>query len=567
MPLDALCLAHLVGEVADKIVGAKVDKIHQTARYEVVLSLRSPSGNCRLLISARPGSGRLHLTERKRENPAEPPMFCMLLRKHLTGSITRVEQVTGERVVRLDIEGTGDLGDRRQRTLMLEAMGQQANLVLLDEEGRILDALRRVEGDITTGKRQVLPGLFYTLPEPFDKPYAGAVERTELAAILDAAPQEMKLVEVLSQRLSGLSPLLCRELAHQAGGDADVRLFELEKKHAVATYFGLLSGPARPTMLSLNGERKDFSFLPIEQYGAMGENESFTDFGTLLEEFYGGKEQRELMRQKGESLRKLVDSGVNRLVRKLANQTQELLRAGEREEKRIFGDLITSNLHLLTKGDKVLRCENYYDPEGGTAEIKLDPLKTPQQNAARCYKDYARLKTAEQMLRQQMEHGEVELEYLRSVQDNVARAESERDLAEIRQELVQNGYIKTKKGGKKQQKVQAQKPLEYRTSSGLQVLVGRNNLQNEQLSFKIARHTDLWLHVQKAPGSHVILECDGGMPDDESIEEAARLAVRHSSLSGGAKVPVDYTPVRNLKKPPAARPGMVIYHKYWTLYV
>ena len=566
MPLDALCLAHLVGETADRIVGAKVDKIHQTARYEVVLSLRAPTGNCRLLLSARPGSARLHLTGRKRENPAEPPMFCMLLRKHLTGSIVSLEQVPGERIVRMEVEGIGDLGDRRRRTLMLEAMGQQANLVLLEEEGRILDALRRVDGDITTGKRQVLPGLFYSLPPAFGKLYAGAMESAALAALLAEAPQEMKLAELLVQRLSGLSPLLCRELAHRMG-DADARLFELDKVRMVATYFQILSAPSQPTLLILNGERKDFSFLPIGQYGALGESECFPDFSTLLDEFYGSREQQELMRQKGESLRKLVDAAANRLVRKLANQTQELLRAEEREEKRICGDLITSNFHLLTKGDALLRCENYYDPNGGTAEIRLDPLKTPQQNAARYYKDYARLKTAEQMLREQMAQGELELEYLRSVQDNLARAESERDLAEIRQELSQNGYLKTKKGGKKQQKVQAQKPLEYRTSSGLQVLVGRNNLQNDQLSFKTARHTDLWLHVQKAPGSHVILECDGGMPDDASIEEAARLAVQHSSLSGGAKVAVDYTPVRNLKKPPNAKPGMVIYHKYWTLYL
>ena len=566
MPLDALCLAHLVGETADRIVGAKVDKIHQTARYEVVLSLRAPTGNCRLLLSARPGSARLHLTGRKRENPAEPPMFCMLLRKHLTGSVVSLEQVSGERIVRMEVEGIGDLGDRRRRTLMLEAMGQQANLILLDENGRILDALRRVDGDITTGKRQVLPGLFYSLPPALEKCYAGAMEPAALAALLAEAPQEMKLADLLVQRLSGLSPLLCRELAHRMG-DTDVRLFELDKVRTVATYFQILSAPPQPTLLTLNGERKDFSFLPIRQYDALGENEHFPDFAALLDEFYGSREQQELMRQKGESLCKLVDTAANRLVRKLASQTQELLRAEEREEKRICGDLITSNLHLLTKGDALLRCENYYDPNGGMVEIRLDPLKTLQQNAARYYKDYARLKTAEQMLRKQMTQGESELEYLRSVQDNLTRAESERDLAEIRQELSQNGYIKTKKGGKKQQKMQAQKPLEYRTSSGLQVLVGRNNLQNDQLSFKTARHTDLWLHVQKAPGSHVILECDGGMPDDTSIEEAARLAVQHSSLNGGAKVAVDYTPVRNLKKPPNAKPGMVIYHKYWTLYL
>ena len=566
MPLDALCLAHLVDETADRVVGAKIDKIHQTARYEVVLSLRSAAGNCRLLLSARPGAGRLHLTERKRENPAEPPMFCMLLRKHLTGSIASLTQVPGERIVRIEVEGTGDLGDRRRRTLVLEAMGQQANLILLDEDGRILDALRRVDGDITTGKRQVLPGLFYALPLPQEKPYAGAIEPAALEALLAAAPQEVKLAEVFGQRLSGLSPLLCRELAHRLG-DVDVRLFEVDKAQTVAVYFQLLSAEAQPTLLTLNGERRDFSFLPIAQYGALGKHERFDDFASLLDEFYGSREQLDLMRQKGESLRKLVDAAAGRLVRKLANQTQELLRAEEREQKRIFGDLITSHLHALQKGDSLLRCENYYDPEGGTAEIKLDPLKTPQQNAARYYKDYARLKTAEQMLRQQMTQGELDLEYLRSVQDNLARAQSERDLAEIRQELSQNGYLKAPKGAKKQQKVQAQKPLEYRTSAGLQVLVGRNNLQNDQLTFKIARHTDLWLHVQKAAGSHVILECDGGMPDDASIEEAARLAVQHSSLSGGAKVAVDYTPVRNLKKPPSAKPGMVIYHKYWTLYL
>ena len=564
MPLDALCLAHLVGETADRVVGGKIDKIHQTARYEVVLSLRSPAGNCRLLLSARPGSARLHLTERKRENPAEPPMFCMLLRKHLTGSIASLEQVPGERIVRMEIEGVGDLGDRRRRTLVLEAMGQQANLILLDEDGRILDALRRVEGDITTGKRQVLPGLFYSLPVSQEKPYAGDIEPAALRELLATAPQETKLAEILSQRLSGLSPLLCRELAHRLG-NVDLRLFETDGAQVTATYFQMLSGAAQPTLLTLNGERKDFSFLPIAQYGELGENESFADFGAMLDAFYGSREQQDLMRQKGESLRKLVDAAAGRLVRKLASQMLELNRAEEREQKRIYGDLITSNLHLLSKGDVLLHCENYFD--GGTAEIKLDPLKTPQQNAARYYKDYARLKTAEQMLGQQMAQGELDLEYLRSVQDNLARAQSERDLAEIRQELSQNGYLKAPKGGKKQQKVPAQKPLEYRTSAGLQVLVGRNNLQNDQLSFKIARHTDLWLHVQKAAGSHVILECDGGMPDDKSIEEAARLAVQHSSLHGGAKVAVDYTTVRNLKKPPGAKPGMVIYHKYWTLYL
>lgn len=566
MPLDALCLSHVVAETAAFAEQARIDKIYQPSRQELVLTLRSREGTRRLLLSARPGAARLHFTDRRRENPAEPPMFCMLLRKHLGGGrVVSMTQVPTERMVRICIESMSELGELRSRTLLLEAMGQQANLILLDEQERIIDAMRRVEGDITTGRRQILPGLFYQPPKPVDKLDAASLSREQLEALFQAATPEDSCSTLLSRNIGGLSPLLVRELCYHCGG-IDISAQSVDRDKLFATLWGLIVDKPKPTIILLHGIPKDFSFLSIEQYENVAALKSYHSFAELLDRFYGEQEQQEQMRQRGEQLRKRMESVQARLLRKMDNQRRELEKASERETSRIYGDLITSNLYRMSKGEHLLRCENFYNEALPQIEIPLDPLKTPQQNAAHYYKQYNRMKTAEQMLQEQLAQGEQELEYVRSILDALYRADSAGDLAEIRQELEQAGYLKSKRSGKKQQKLPPLKPYQYTSSSGRSILVGRNNIQNEQLSFRQARHTDLWLHVQKAPGSHVILSADGEVPDEQSIAEAAALAVKHSSLNGGGKVPVDYTLVRNLKKVPGGKPGMVIYHKYETIY-
>ena len=527
MALDALCLTAVVCELQATVVGAKIDKIYQPARDEVILALRGVGGNVRLLLSAAQGRARLQLTGLNRENPAEPPMFCRLLRKHLTGGkIRALRQVPGDRIAVLELEVTNELGDKVDRQLVLEAMGRGGNLILVDEEGRVTDCIRRVEGDLATGKRAVMPGRFYRLPEPFH----------------------------------GLSPLIRRELEFR--GDTrtpEGAAAQLEEE--------LKDGKGEPNLLLRDGKMADFSFLPILQYGLNSENVAYPSFSALFDDFYAVQEQEARAKQQGQDLIKTVQNARDRLVRKMGLQKQELAEAGKRETLRQLGDIITANLYRLKKGQSSALLEDFYDPEGKTVEVTLSPLLTPQQNAARYYKNYNRAKTAAVMLTEQLEKGEQELSYLESVLETLHLAEGERDLQEIRQELVEAGYLRRPAKAAKRNKPMAGKPLEFWSSAGLRILVGKNNSQNDRLTTKMADKRDLWLHTQKIHGAHVILCTNGETPDAASITEAAQLAAWFSQARGGQKILVDYTPVRYVKKPAGARPGMVVYTTYETAYV
>ncbi len=575
MPLDALCLSGLVHELDQTVTGGKIDKIYQPGRDEVVLALRTPArGNVRLLLSANPSHPRLQLTGISRENPDKPPMFCMLLRKHLSGArILAVDQTHLERVVTLRLEALDELGDRVERRLVLEALGRRANLILLDGEGRILDCLRRVDGDLSA-QRQVLPGLFYRLPPPQDKADPTALDRAELEGLLARAPEEAQADKWLLDTFNGLSPLICRELAQRAGGAVDVRL-------------NLLGGPGRarlldgleellrivkenhftPTMILMEGRPRDFTFLPVTQYGNAAELTAFPTFSQLLDRFYEERESQERVRQKGQDLIRSVTSARDRTARKLANQEKELAATRDRERLRQFGDIITSSLYQMERGMARLRAQNFYDPEGGEVEIPLDPLLTPQQNAAKYYKEYNKAKKAEEMLTIQLEKGRRELDYLNSVLENITLAEGERDLGEIRQELTDTGYLRRPSKAKDRGKRVASKPMEFRSSTGLRISVGKNNTQNDLLTCKLAGKGDIWFHTQKIHGSHVILWTEGEEPDLASVNEAARLAAWFSQGRESGKVPVDYTPARYVKKPAGARPGMVVYTTYETAWV
>lgn len=530
MALDAICLGAVLEELRPVLEGGRIDKIYQPSRDEVILAVRGAGENVKLLLSASPNGPRLHLTKEVRENPAQPPMFCMLLRKHLTGArFLRLEQPELERIVLLRLESTDELGDKVLRTLVLEAMGRRANLILLDGEDRILDCVRRVEGDIAAGQRGVMPGLLYRLPDP--RP--------------------------------GLPPLLERELDFRSNGVSwGEELGEkLERLNEAVGPGGFV-----PYGLLREGKLVDFTFLPVLQYGPDTELRRYERFSTLLDDFYAARATAEKVGQRGADLQKAVTRARDRVARRVAQQELEREATKDRERKRELGDILTSNLYALQKGMKTVRLADYYDPEGREVDIPLDPLLTPQQNAARYYKEYNKAKTAEVVLGEQIEKGRGELEYLDSVLEAVALAEGERDLAEIRQELTDTGYLR--RGAKAAKRMKsAARPMEFRSTAGLRISVGKNNTQNDLLTAKQAGKGDLWLHTQKIHGSHVILWTEGRTPDAGSIEEAARLAAWFSQARDGKKVPVDYTPVKYVKKPAGAKPGMVVYTTYQTAYV
>ena len=573
MPLDAACLTALVGELRPTLEGAKVDKIFQPGQNEVVLNLRTQAGNQTLLLTANPSHPRLQFTELNRENPAAPPMFCMLLRKHLTGArVLSVTQPPMERVVDLELETLNELGDRVSRHLILEAMGRRSNLILTDENGRITDCLRKVDAELSQ-LRPVLPGLYYHLPPAReDKRNPLETDRETLAALLSAAPAETEVSAWLLDTFAGLSPLLCREIAYRAGGDVGIRLNALDepgRERLLDSFQTVLEGihAPQPTALFKAGEPKDFSFLPVGQYEGYLETRSYDSFSQLLDDFYAARETGERVKQKGQSLIKSLTNARNRLARKIQLQTKELAQARDREQYRISGDLITANLYQMRKGQKSLTAVNYYDPECKELTVALDPLLTPQQNAAKYYKRYTKAKTADAVLTEQLAQGREELDYLDSVLESLQRAEGERDLNEIRQELEDGGYLRTQKNAKKQAKRPRPQPLEFTSSAGLRISVGRNNTQNDQLTCKLAGKGDIWLHTQGIHGAHVILWAQGQEPDGESLLEAAQLAAWFSQGRGGSKIPVDYTPVKYVKKPGGARPGMVVYTTYRTAYV
>lgn len=525
MALDALCLSAVLRELRGVILGGKIDKIYQPGRDEIVIAMRTgAAGNVKLLLSASANNPRPQLTTLSRENPAEPPMFCMLLRKHLVGGrLLEIEQPPQERIALFRFETLNELGDRVERTLVLECMGRRANLILLDEEKRIIDCLRRIDGDITTGRRAVLPGMFYHLPDPHP----------------------------------GLSPLIAREgEARGEGEDWSEKLSGM-----------IENGEYTPTVLIREGRPVDFTFLPVVQYGPETTLKSYDSFGELMDDFYASREQAERAKQKGQDLLKTATTARDRTARKLANQRRELEQTKDREHLRQQGDILTSNLHVMKKGMTALRTVNFYDPDGAEITIVLDPLLTPQQNAARYYKDYNKAKTAEQMLAIQIEKGEADLEYLESVLEAIPMAEGERDLQEIRQELIDTGFARRQKKAKGRDKRVSSKPMEFRSTAGLRILVGKNNTQNDQLTTKQAGRGDIWLHTQKIHGSHVILKCEGEELDSSSLTEAAALAAYFSQARDSSKVAVDYTPVKYVKKPAGARPGMVAYTTYQTAYV
>ena len=568
MPLDAICLRAVLHELRPQLIGARIDKVQQPARDQIVLLLR---GNLRLLLNAGANQPRIQLTNILRDNPAQPPMFCMLLRKHLVGArVLSIEQPDLERMVILTLQCTDEFGEISQKQLVLECMGRRSNLVLLDAQGRIVECLRRVDADLSA-TRQLLPGLFYHLPTPLDKLSLLSQEEDSLALAQRGGDAEQAVDKWVLDHYTGISPLIAREFAFRVGHETDVRFGALNdtQRGALVQEFSDTANAVKednymPVILYRDGKPVDFTYRPIAQYGAETQVETRESFSQMLDEFYDARERQELSARRGRELTHAVTVARDRMARKAENLKHDYAATQKRDEFRLRGDLITANLYRMKSGEKVLHAENYYEDGCPIIDIPLDPLLSPQQNAAKNYKQYNKLKTAEFHLREQIEKAENERAYLESVLQELSQAETEQEFNEIRRELQETNYIR-KSSGKKELK-RAFSPRTFKTSSGLEVLVGRSNVQNDQLTKK-ADKRDYWFHTQHIHGSHVILRCAGLTPGDEDLREAAMLAAYFSQAKESSGVPVDYCPVKFVKKPAGARPGMVTYDNYRTLYV
>ena len=566
MAFDAYFLSAVLQELRQAVLDSRVEKLHQPSRDTLILHLKGQTGRHKLLLAANPSNPRLHLTKETPENPAEPPMFCMLLRKHLSGArLVAIEQPPMERLAVLTFDCIDELGDPVQKKLVAELMGRTCNIYLLGPEGRIIDCLRRIGIDEHI-KRPALPGLYYQMPEPVDKLDIRTQTQQDIQDLLQAPGADL-LSDRLMDTFGGLSPLVCREAALYAAGDPGARLEGCDIQavsQKIAAFFAQHLSDPRPWYFpDRDGDPKQYAFCPVVQYGACLQAASF---GELLDRCYTLRDRKEAMRQKSQTVRKTVTNLINRIVRKMALQQQELLATYDRERLRQLGDIVTANLHRINRGQTVLSAEDFYDENMTVIDIPLSPLLSPQQNAAKFYKDYARMKTAEKELTRQLELGQQEEKYLRSVLEELDRALSDAELEEIRRELQDGGYLRPD-SGKKRLKQAKLPPLRFESTDGYPIYVGRNNRQNEELTFKLARKDDLWLHAQKVHGSHVIISCGGTTPPDDTVTQAAQLAAHYAETTGGQNIPVDVTPVKQVKKPPNAKPGMVIYHTYRTVIV
>ena len=565
MALDAITLALLAKELDEYLQGSRIDKIHQPSKDEVVLHLRKRDGNAKLLISARSGSARICLTEENFENPQIPPSFCMLLRKYLSGArFVSTSSVKGERIVMMSFTATSEMGDSVNIDLAIELMGRYANIVVISQDGKIIDAMKRVDADASS-LRQLLPGLTYKLPPNRDNPYLIDDSQSVIDKVLGT---NALLAQAFIKSCQGIGPVVAREIAFTALQGEDVtadNLDDMQKMALISAVGQTIEYYHHPQYTIVFDEQAmpcEFSFMPLKQYAGL-EQKRYNDLNTLLDDYYAKKDKAERLRQKSKDLAKLIQNLLDRTIRKQAARHEELALSMDNERYRIWGELLTANLFKLEKGMKSVVVNNYYT--GEDVVIPLDVKLNGNQNAQKYYREYKKKQTAVKMLTKLIAEGDIELEYLKTLSYAIAQADGERELMAIRSELHDAGYLKYYKNKDKKQK--PQDFIRYTSGDGFPILVGRNNVQNDKLTMKTARGKDLWFHVKNAPGSHVVVISEGEDIPLSTQNEAAMLAVYHSSQRESAKVAVDYTFVKNIKKTNDLKPGMVIYDTNETAYI
>ncbi len=570
MALDGITLGLIKNELKEYITGSKIEKVHQPSRNELVFVLRTRNGGYRLYLSCDGQSPRVHLTRYNLENPKTPPMLCMLLRKRLCGAtLVDIKQVQNDRILIIELDGTTEIGDKTKYYVICEIMGQRSNIILCDNDYKIIDAVKRI-GEEKSSIREVLPNLKYELPPMQNKCDILNDSAEKITNEILSYPEKM-LSKAVLEVVEGVSPIVAREIAYrtiytdkQVGLLLEIEIERLKNEINVIKN-EIIDNKKFIMLLSTDSVPFDFSFTNIRQYGNTLLKKDYESVSELLDDFYFERDKINRIKRKASDLFKILNSAIERTSRKINNRRLELEKSENRDELRIYAELITANQYRLSEKSNIYRLENYYD-NNNVIEISANPALTAQQNAQKYFKEYKKAVNAEKLLHNLIEDGEQELVYLDTVLDNLSRADSEREISEIRDELEQGGYVKTKKGNKNK-KEKPLPPLEFTSSDGFRILVGRNNTQNDLLTLKIAKNYDMWLHVQKHAGSHTVIIADKKEITETAIYEAACIAAYHSKAKDSSSVAVDYTLIKNVKKPVGAKPGKVIYNTYNTVYV
>lgn len=542
MALDGIFLYHLKNEIAQFAIDSRVDKIHQPSKDEIIINLRSRQGSKKLLLSCNADAARIHFTEFPPENPAKPPMFCLLLRKRIEGAwVTDIEQDNLERILKINFSGTDELGDKTNYSLIIEIMGKYSNIIFVGKDGKIIDSMKRVDEN-KSHIREVLPGVTYVAPPKQDKLN---IFTDDIEKIREKIAHSRKgMYKAVMEAIKGVSPIICREFEY------GLTLDEFKKQAQNPT----------PTVVFTDAP-KDFSFIDIKQYDNLATINHYDTFSQLLDYFY--YERVRLMRIKARSadLFKTVTTLQERAVRKAINRTQELEDCKDKETYKLFGDLIAANMYRLEKGVPYYDLENYYD-NNKIVRIPADIMLTPSQNSQKYYKEYRKKQVAESKLNEFINEANDEADYFESVIDSLSRAETDGEITAIKAELASQRYIK--KGNDKKKEQKSLKPMHFKTRDGFDVYVGRNNIMNDKLTMKTAKNYDTWFHVQSAAGSHVICETSGNQISDGAIHDCAVIAAYFSKARESSNVAVDYTLVKNVRKPNGAKPGFVVYDPYKT---
>jgi len=571
MALDAIYLNIIKEDLKKILIGARVDKIYQISKEEIVISFRSFGKNYKLLISSRANSSRIHFTEKEYSNPSTPPMFCMLLRKHLSsGKIVDIRQPKCERILFIDFDTTNDIGDIVRVSIAVEIMGRHSNIIII-KDGRILDSIKRVDFNMSS-VRQILPNMFYTMPPKIDK--IDLIESKSSEIVEKTMTFRGKVSKSIMQVVGGISPIVSREIAYRLAKDIDTETYSIgdtgrlikvidDIQNTVKNYNSYDCKPC--TIKDNEGKLIDFSFLDINQYDLVANKIYSENVHTLLDEFFGKRDNNDRIRQKSGNLIKYITNLMSKLEKKIQIQKEELLECAKRESLKFKGDLINANLYKLKRGDKTLVTQNFYSEDLEDVTVELDPRLTPVQNLQKYYGTYKKTYVAEKYLKEQIIVAENDGIYLDSVLDNIFRSSSDNEIEEIKLELNNAGYLKVSK--LKGPKIKPSKPIKYKSSDGFIIYAGRNNIQNDTLTLKTSKKNDVWFHTQKIAGSHVVVVTEGKELPNTTYTEAAIIAAYNSKARYSNKVAVDYTLIKNLKKPSAGKAGMVIYETYYTAYV
>ncbi|MGV3270472.1 NFACT family protein [Bacillus sp. CIS52] len=556
MSFDGMFTYGMTHELNSRIAGGRITRVHQPFKHDVIFHIRANGKNHKLLLSAHPSYSRVHVTNQAYENPSEPPMFCMLLRKHIEGGfIEKIEQAGLDRIMIFRIKSRNEIGDETIRTLYVEIMGRHSNFILTDGEGAIIDGLKHLSPSMNS-YRTVLPGYDYKLPPAQEKISPLAADEEDILRHLSF--QEGRLDQQIVTHFSGVSPLFAKEAVHRAGLANKITL----PKTLTEMFRSVKDCRFTPNITTAGG--KEYFYL-LSLTHVNGEERTFQSLSELLDRFYFGKAERDRVKQQAQDLERFVANERKKNANKIKKLEKTLDYSENAKEFQLYGELLTANLYMLKKGDKEANVINYYDEESPTVTIPLNPNKTPSENAQMYFTKYQKAKNSVEVVKEQIRLAEEEIAYFDQLIQQLSSA-STKDIHEIREELVEGKYLRPKQQrGQKKQKQHVPVLEQYESSQGLTILVGKNNKQNEYLTTKAAARDDVWFHTKDIPGSHVVIKSSD--PDEQSILEAAAIAAYFSKAKDSGSVPVDYTKIRHVKKPNGAKPGFVTYDSQHTVFV